>query len=748
MSRTAATSTNMSQTDKLFRKLCKDDIYQTTEQWKERALRRIGEVSGKWTAWVERDNIPVMPVRRPIEPVKPTSEELLLPIKEHLRKLNFEIQKIANPKVKLEEIPLPSAYDCWVDYHERMGMYETEKATYERQVKLATVTYPDENTKVFSTLLDCISEGSIQELKRIPEGEQYFNDHDSYDFFKLAIKEHEYLPPDISSAAVARAKEDFEGLRQKVEDSFTGHFNEFRRRYEVLFKTRGKDSGVPYADYDLRDLLLKSLYPPAWNAWKEYRKATGTLPKTFDEVALELKKAESERIFESSPMIDPHMPSAHATKGYSPLPSPISPSGTTKCQCCGTHFSPKKPSHIRCEKCQDDYTARRKGERKKARDTSPKKSKTKSKGISKSHTKHAHSTVADERESDDNSSVDSDDNMEKEGKANFTSFTCICSTSGSHSPDDLVYFDNCSNLNIIRDKTLALNVRTESTVTRITGSIPGTLTSNQSADVGDLGRGCFNPDFSRNLISEDSVLKAGYRVQRDSDEDHTYILSKEGRPPLCFHRNAEGTFSITVSDLRSYFQDLYTTANTTDVDRSSIIFTKRQRERAAVYHHDHSHCLGHVHHDRIIQALRSGLLTNVPYTEADIRNAQIIYGPCPHCSRTKGTKHIQSGHYPDFPNTPGEHLAGDLFTIMGILFSIITCRLVKLRCVTRLKNKGASEITRAIRDTVNIWKGYGGRPKFLSWDQEPALVKPQRSRNGTFRSSFCVCCCSCSTSHR
>ena len=131
---------------------------------------------------------------------------------------------------------------------------------------------------------------------------------------------------------------------------------EFRRRYEVLLKTRGKDSGVPYADYDLRDLLLKSLYPPAWNAWKEYRKATGTLPKTFDEVALELKKAESERIFESSPMIDPHMPSAHATKGYSPLPSPISPSGTTKCQCCGTHFSPKKPSHIRCEKCQDDYT--------------------------------------------------------------------------------------------------------------------------------------------------------------------------------------------------------------------------------------------------------------------------------------------------------------------------------------------------------------------------------------------------------
>ena len=108
--------------------------------------------------------------------------------------------------------------------------------------------------------------------------------------------------------------------------------------------------------------------------------------------------------------------------------------------------------------------------------------------------------------------------------------------------------------------------------------------------------------------------------------------------------------------------------------------------------------------------------------EADVRNAQIIYGACPQCSKTKGTRHHQSGHYPDYPSTAGEHLAGDLFNIMGILFSIITCRLIKLRCVTRLKNKGVSEITRAIRDTVDIWKGYGGRPKVLSWDQEPALV--------------------------
>ena len=220
-------------------------------------------------------------------------------------------------------------------------------------------------------------------------------------------------------------------------------------------------------------------------------------------------------------------------------------------------------------------------------------------------------------------------------------------------------------------------MRREQVVTKITGSIPGKLTATHSAELGDQGRGCFSAEFSRNLLSEDAAIKAGYRIIRDSASDHSYKLIKDKRPPLLFHRNAEGTYSIPMSDFMAHFKDLYTTSNATDIDRSSIIFTKRQRERAALYHEAHNHCLGHAHHDRIIAALRGGLLTHVPFTEADVRNAQIIYGPCPTCARAKGSKHRHIGHYPFLPSTPGEYLAGDLFTIMGILFSLITCRLVK-----------------------------------------------------------------------
>ena len=695
--------------DPTFRKLSKNDLHQTTAQWRERTLQRLGEVSGEWTAWVEKDNIPTLPDRRPRPPVEPKSEELIKPIKDKIRikrlEEAIEIHMRSNsdkPVPTINDIPMPTNYDAWEEYEDLKFLHQRDVREYERREKLVLETFPRENKRVFPALLSCISEVSIQDLKRIPEGSMLFDEHDAYGFFKLSIAEHEYLPPSISSAAVSR-------------DSISEHINEFRRRLENLIRIRGPDGGSPYADFDLRDLLLRSLHKPLWGPWIASRKSNANLPTTFENLILALKQAESDMILEGHSIFDSFMPAAHATKS-----SPDDSSPPAKCQCCGTNFQPKRPTHLRCDKCQAEFATRRKNDRKKTKPNVSKESKTKSKS-SKPFAKQVHSTSSDLHSVHSDSS--DDESQDADYSAHYTSFFCSNATSGSTPLEPHIYFDNCSNINVIRDRSLALDLRREQVATKITGSIPGNFMALYSAELGDLGRGCYNPDFSRNLLSEDAALRAGYRITRDSASGNSYHLFKDKRPPLTFSLNAEGTFSMPVSSFLSHFKDLYvSTVNSTDVDRSQVIFTKRQRERAAQYHKDHQHCFGHCHPDRIIAALRGGLLINVPYTEADVRNAQVIYGPCPTCARTKGTKHHQSGSYPYLPSTPGEFLAGDLFTIMGILFSLITCRLVKLRCVTRLTNKGASEISRAIRDTVNVWKGYGARPRVLSWDQEPALV--------------------------
>ena len=69
---------------------------------------------------------------------------------------------------------------------------------YEWQAKQAREVLPIENRKVFPALIECISDASVQELKRSAKGAALFGDHDAYGFFKLAIAEHEYLPPAVA----------------------------------------------------------------------------------------------------------------------------------------------------------------------------------------------------------------------------------------------------------------------------------------------------------------------------------------------------------------------------------------------------------------------------------------------------------------------------------------------------------------------------------------------------------------------
>ena len=700
--------------DKDFRKLTKNDIYQTVDQWRERTLHHLGSISGLWTAYVEKDDIPVVPNTRPEPPIKPTSDSLMAAIKQEMRQKQFEEAKRDDPEgmaeVKIDAVPVPSDLEVWREYERSKACYQDELREFQWREKLARETFPDENRKVFSALINCISDSSVQDMKRSIEGADLFNKHDSYNFLKLAIKMHEYLAPGVSSAAVARAKEDFESLRQKAEDTVTEHINEFKRRHEALLRARGAGSESPYADYDLRDLLARSLYTPAWGAWLEYREANENLPATFDALVESLKLAESRRILKASSPLSTAMPAAHVTK-VERTGSPT-PGGPIKCQQCGTMFCPKKASHIRCDKCQGAYIESKKKERQKLKSAAKRKS-------GKGKQKKAHTTITEKEE---DAGESEDEHSEEEETVHGTSFSCICSTRASSLAENVIYLDNCSNLNVIRDYELALSVRKEKTATRISGSIPGTLVSQVSAEIGDIGRGCFDPKFSRNLISEDAAIRAGYRVTRDSGADNCYYLTKPGRPPLVFTYNGEGTFSIPVSKFRRHFSELYSTANFTDIDRTAIVFTKQQRERAARYHYDHSRCLSHMNHEKIILALRKGLIVNTPYTEADVRNALVIYGPCAECDQCKGTRHRATGHYPRMPDAPGEKLAGDLFSIMGVLFSVISCRLIKLKCVTRLQNKGASEIMRAIDECVKVWKGFGAKPGVLSWDQEPGLV--------------------------
>ena len=453
-----------------FRRLSKNDLFQTIDQWKERSLHKLGDTSGTWVSYAKQGKAPTVPLTAPYPPVKPSSPATMQALKAKIRLQRFldmpeppEAEEGAPPHT-VQDLPFPDDYEVWEEYERLKTNYQKEAREYERLEKMALETFPNENRKVFSALIDCISEASVQDLKRSAEGAKCFKENDSLGFFNLALKEHEYLTPTISVAAVARVKDDFESLRQKSEDTVIEHVNEFRRRLEVYVKARGPTGASPYEDFDLRYLFIRSLYQPTWSSWVETREANDNLPNTFEGLVDAIKKAEATKILKSTSLVDPMMHTAHATAAGNRSPSPTS-TAPTKCTMCGSPFCPKRPQHVRCDKCQEAYAKEKKKEYKKNKDKDLSKKK---KG--KKVDKKAHHTTTEDVSSNDGSDEEETDNME----GGPVTFSCICSTRSSAPTEELIYLDNCSNLNVIRDRDLALNVRKEKVPTRISGSISGT----------------------------------------------------------------------------------------------------------------------------------------------------------------------------------------------------------------------------------------------------------------------------------
>ena len=148
--------------------------------------------------------MPTVPTHPPIAPVKPRSDSIMAHLKEAIRQRRFREFLASEAHVSegagntIDVIPMPCDYDVWVEYEGLKSKFLCDLRGYVRLEKLARETFPDENVKVFHILVDCISDASVQDLKRTPNGARYYNQHDSYGFFKLAIQEHVSLFPSVS----------------------------------------------------------------------------------------------------------------------------------------------------------------------------------------------------------------------------------------------------------------------------------------------------------------------------------------------------------------------------------------------------------------------------------------------------------------------------------------------------------------------------------------------------------------------
>ena len=139
-----------------FRKLSKNDILQTTDQWKERTIHKLGEISGLWISWAMTNQVPKVPDVAPKPPTKPSSEAIMCSLKARLRQARYdkaasEDSKFAEEK-KLEDVPEPGDIEVWEEYERLKVKYQREARDYERRKNWHSKRSPSRTRKSFQDL--------------------------------------------------------------------------------------------------------------------------------------------------------------------------------------------------------------------------------------------------------------------------------------------------------------------------------------------------------------------------------------------------------------------------------------------------------------------------------------------------------------------------------------------------------------------------------------------------------------------
>ena len=120
-----------------FRKLSKNDVFQTTDQWKRQVLQKLGETSGVWVSYVREGAAPSPHSVRPKAPVKPSNEAIMSALKRRIRDKEYMDAVAADPKLpetkKAEDFPLPDDERAWEEYEALKFLYEERCREYQRQ---------------------------------------------------------------------------------------------------------------------------------------------------------------------------------------------------------------------------------------------------------------------------------------------------------------------------------------------------------------------------------------------------------------------------------------------------------------------------------------------------------------------------------------------------------------------------------------------------------------------------------------
>jgi len=718
-----------------------NDTVHTVDQWKAVVMHALG-LSGHVAviASLKAGKLLTDIGSAPAKPIEPKQE--------FLKELNDEYRADGKDEDK-------SLYFFLRKYQTDMVTYEEASREYARKFNESDALIAA-NKAAAPFIIAYISDTSQAHIKRTAEGMKAFDEYDAVRIFTLAWQSHD--KPDAGDEATAAkiqlARSRLTSVRQGGRD-FDTYLAELDNSFAHLLACD------PSADAFYSEVskvkLLDERSDQSIRDWFKVRRNAGTLKATYAGVCADLKSANiiernqeaTAKLIREGAVLGDH--AAHATSSAEDAKGAKPKKKSVKVPC-AYHLGIKQERIAQTHTTEDcrelkaviaREPAETRGEKKSAaeqkRDAPKKIKSSKSKGDRSSlrvSEASAHAACADGDSSDSDYSIS---NICVHSAAPDSDLTYFRISAVAQDDDTLIYFDNCAEISTVRDVCICNSIATGDHTTRLSGVVSGPkISTNTHGMLGPFGRQPVSPDFDKNLLAQCTAEAAGYETFLEGPAgSKTYYLRKRGHPEIAFQKNGRQTYSTTFRAFKTALSEFYgppeskssvcaaalhSPLRAVDV-LPRIAPTAPQRERMALVKHLHETSLCHLGFAKFLQGLRGGLYVNSPVTPFDVqRYMSFSEPPCERCARIKGTRPRATGHYLHRDETPGAHIAGDIFYLFGKPVLLTSCALIRMKIGVPLKGKSAGALAEAIRKIIAKWHGLGQTPKTLSIDREPAVM--------------------------
>lgn len=205
----------------------------------------------------------------------------------------------------------------------------------------------------------------------------------------------------------------------------------------------------------------------------------------------------------------------------------------------------------------------------------------------------------------------------------------------SNMNDNMLVLDNACTAHVVRNISLLTNLEILDTPIHISG-VGGKMKVTQKGILKDFGTAYVAPDSPFNLISFKFLRDMKCKRQLDDAEDMFHISMLNGSI-YTFRMNSEIGLYTTLFDHTSNNKETALVNFRSKLDpQGNRLFSQDEVRRAQDARLLHEK-LDHISDQNLCSSLTYGKILNCPVTCQDVRNANVIFGPCPACIQGKLT---------------------------------------------------------------------------------------------------------------